>query len=183
MVAPSTAYDAKGLLKAAIRDDNPVIFIEHQLLYTEKDAVPEEEYTIPLGQAAVRREGTDITVVAYLKMAQVALEAAELLRRGGHLRRRWSTRAPSSRWTSTPSPPPLRRPAGCCASARRPRPAASPSTSPTRCRSACFPHLKAPVKIVAAYDVPPPMAQTLEAENLPDAAKVMRGRKALLLGK
>ena len=79
VIAPGTPYDAKGLLKSAIRDDNPVIFIEHQLLYTEKGVVPEEEYTVPIGVAAVRRPGTDVTIVAYLKMAQVAMEAAEQL--------------------------------------------------------------------------------------------------------
>jgi pyruvate dehydrogenase E1 component beta subunit len=95
VVAPSTAYDAKGLLKAAIRDENPVIFLEHKLLYgskghrVEKGAidsageVPDEDYTIPLGQAAIRREGTDITIVATLLMVYQALEAARRLEAEG----------------------------------------------------------------------------------------------------
>ena len=65
VVAPSSAEDAKGLLKSAIRDEDPVIFIEHKLLYAKKEQIPEGEYTIPLGVAAVKREGTDITIVTW----------------------------------------------------------------------------------------------------------------------
>jgi len=83
VVAPATPHDAKGLLKSAIRDNNPVIFIEAQLLYGTKGEVGEGEYTLPLGQADVKREGTDVTVVAYSKMLLVALEAAEQLSREG----------------------------------------------------------------------------------------------------
>ena len=83
VVAPATPHDAKGLLKSAIRDKNPVIFIEAQLLYGTKGEVTEGDYTIPLGQAEVKRPGADVTVVAYSKMLLVALEAAELLSREG----------------------------------------------------------------------------------------------------
>lgn len=83
VVAPSTPQDAKGLLKSAIRDQNPVIFIEAQLLYGTKGEVTEGEYTIPLGQAEVKRAGDDVTLVAYSKMLLVALEAAEQLSRDG----------------------------------------------------------------------------------------------------
>ncbi|MBI2939050.1 MAG: alpha-ketoacid dehydrogenase subunit beta [Chloroflexi bacterium] len=91
VVAPSTAYDAKGLLKTAIRDDNPVIFLEHKLLYGSKGLrvevgalnpvgeVPEGDYTVPFGQAVVRREGADLTIVATLLMVYRALEAAQRL--------------------------------------------------------------------------------------------------------
>ena len=80
VVAPATPQDAKGLLKSAIRDQNPVIFIEAQLLYATKGEVAEGELTIPLGAAEVKREGQDVTIVAYSKMLLVALEAAEQLR-------------------------------------------------------------------------------------------------------
>jgi pyruvate/2-oxoglutarate/acetoin dehydrogenase E1 component len=84
VVRPSTPMDAKGLLKAAIRDDDPVIFIESETLYALKDEVPEDpEFVIPLGQAIVRREGTDVTVIAYMGMMYRALEAAEELDREG----------------------------------------------------------------------------------------------------
>jgi 2-oxoisovalerate dehydrogenase E1 component len=83
VVMPSTPYDAKGLLKAAIRDDNPVMFIEHKMLYKEKGPVPEEDYIIPLGVADVKRTGKDITLVTYSRMVLRALEAAELLAKEG----------------------------------------------------------------------------------------------------
>ncbi|MCC7165410.1 MAG: alpha-ketoacid dehydrogenase subunit beta [Anaerolineae bacterium] len=83
VVAPSSAYDAKGLLTTAIRDNNPVLFIEHKLLYRTKGAVPENSYTIPFGKAEVRRQGKDITIIAYSIMAQRALEAATRLAEEG----------------------------------------------------------------------------------------------------
>jgi pyruvate/2-oxoglutarate/acetoin dehydrogenase E1 component len=83
VVMPSTPYDAKGLLKTAIRDDNPVMFIEHKMLYKEKGPVPEEEYIIPFGVADVKREGKDLTIVTYSRMVVRALEAAEILSKEG----------------------------------------------------------------------------------------------------
>jgi acetoin:2,6-dichlorophenolindophenol oxidoreductase subunit beta len=79
VVTPSTPADAKGLLKSAIRDDNPVIFLEHKVLYFSKGPVPAEEYLVPLGVADVKREGTDVTVVGIHTMVGKALEAAERL--------------------------------------------------------------------------------------------------------
>lgn len=80
VVVPSTPYDAKGLMKTAIRDDNPVAIFEDKLMYsTIKGPVPEEEYTIPFGVADIKREGTDITIVATSSMVHVSLEAAEML--------------------------------------------------------------------------------------------------------
>jgi len=83
VVMPATPYDAKGLLKAAIRDDNPVMFIEHKMLYQEKGPVPEEEYLIPLGVADIKRVGKDVTLVTYSRMVYRALEAAEILAQEG----------------------------------------------------------------------------------------------------
>jgi len=83
VVAPATPYDAKGLLKASIRDDNPVIFMEHKLLYRTRGPVPEEEYLVPLGIGAVKRKGEDLTIVAYSIMVRRSLEAAEILAREG----------------------------------------------------------------------------------------------------
>src|SRR5207253_10440152 len=79
VVLPSTPYDAKGLLKAAIRDENPVVFFEDKMMYKLKGQVPAEDYTIPFGVADVKRVGTDITIVATSSMVQVALGAADLL--------------------------------------------------------------------------------------------------------
>jgi pyruvate/2-oxoglutarate/acetoin dehydrogenase E1 component len=83
VVLPSTPRDVKGLFKAAIRDDDPVIFLDNFLLFPLKGPVPEEEFTIPLGQAEVKREGKDITIVALSTMVQEALKAAEDLLREG----------------------------------------------------------------------------------------------------
>lgn len=79
VVAPATPYDAKGLLKSAIRDDNPVIFLEGEMLYNLRGEVPEGEYTVPLGQADVKRAGTDVTLICHSKTVALALQAAEQL--------------------------------------------------------------------------------------------------------
>lgn len=83
VVLPATPYDAKGLLKTALREPNPVIFVEHKLLYNTKGPVPEEPYTIPLGQADVKRPGEDVTLVSLSRTVLHALEAAELAARQG----------------------------------------------------------------------------------------------------
>ncbi|MGA3178020.1 MAG: alpha-ketoacid dehydrogenase subunit beta [Candidatus Acidiferrum sp.] len=83
VVLPSTPYDAKGLLKSAIRDDNPVVFFEDKMMYRQKGPVPTEDYTIPLGLADIKRPGKDITLVATSSMVQVALGAATLLEKDG----------------------------------------------------------------------------------------------------
>ena len=82
VVAPATAYDAKGLIKAAIRDEDPVIYLEHKYLYRRiKEELPKEDYIVPIGEAAVRREGKDLTILTYGAMLYQALEAAETLAR------------------------------------------------------------------------------------------------------
>jgi pyruvate dehydrogenase E1 component beta subunit len=84
VVVPSTPYDAKGLFKAAVRDDNPVVIFEHKISYRKvKGPVPDEDYVIPLGVADVKREGTDITLVALSSMVQIALGAAQMLEEVG----------------------------------------------------------------------------------------------------
>ena len=83
VVMPSTPYDAKGLLKTAIRDDNPVIFIEHKQLYLTEGEVPEDEYLIPFGQADIKRPGNDVTILTYSFMTLECLKAAEVLKEKG----------------------------------------------------------------------------------------------------
>ena len=83
VVAPCSAEDAKGLLKTAIRDEDPVIFLEHKLLYAHKEEIPEGEYTIPLGQAKVKREGKDLTIISWSREVNFALEAAKTLEQEG----------------------------------------------------------------------------------------------------
>jgi 2-oxoisovalerate dehydrogenase E1 component len=178
VVAPSTAYDVKGLLKAAIRDDNPVVFIEHQNLYVEKGEVPEEDYTVPLGQGVVRREGADVTLVAYSAMMLVAEKAAELAVEAGI-----SVELIDPR-TLIPLDEDL-----IAASVRKTGRAVLVSQAPaTGCfaehiaqviHGRCFGDMVAPVRIVAAHDVPPPMAQSLETENLPSPEKVLKAIREL----
>jgi len=83
VVMPATPYDVKGLLKTAIRDNDPVVFIEHKMIYLNKGPVPEEEYTIPFGIADIKREGKDVTIFAYSNMLFKALEAADDLAKDG----------------------------------------------------------------------------------------------------
>ena len=83
VVSPATPYDAKGLLKSAIRSDDPVMFIEHHTLYQVRGEVPEEEYLVPMGVSDVKREGSDVTIVSYAQGLQVSLEAAEALDKEG----------------------------------------------------------------------------------------------------
>jgi pyruvate/2-oxoglutarate/acetoin dehydrogenase E1 component len=83
VVLPATPYDAKGLLKTAIRDNNPVVFFEDKLMYQQKGPVPTEEYTLPFGVADIKREGTDVTLVGTSSMVYIALEAAEILAEAG----------------------------------------------------------------------------------------------------
>lgn len=77
VIMPSTPYDAKGLLKTSIRNENPVLFIEHKLLYNTKGEVPEQEYTIPLGEAEIKREGSDVTIITWSRCVEFSLQAAE----------------------------------------------------------------------------------------------------------
>ena len=83
VIAPCTAKDAKGLIKAAIRDDDPVVSMEHKLLYAKKEEIPEEEYIIPLGVADVKREGKDLTIISWSREVNFSLEAAETLAKEG----------------------------------------------------------------------------------------------------
>ncbi|MCI8583856.1 MAG: alpha-ketoacid dehydrogenase subunit beta [Dorea sp.] len=83
VVVPSTPYDAKGLLKASIRDNNTVVFLEQKRLYKEKGMIPDEDYTIPLGVADVKREGTDVSIITYGRMVQMSLKVAEKLAEEG----------------------------------------------------------------------------------------------------
>jgi len=83
LVMPSTPYDAKGLLKSSIRDNDPVVFIEHKLLYTTEGEVPDGEYVVPLGKADIKRDGKDITLITYSLMTLKCLEAAEILAKEG----------------------------------------------------------------------------------------------------
>jgi pyruvate/2-oxoglutarate/acetoin dehydrogenase E1 component len=83
VVMPSTPYDAKGLLKASIRENNPVVFIEHKMLYNTKGPVSDEEYVLPIGVADIKREGKDVSLITYSRMTLFCLQAAEILAKEG----------------------------------------------------------------------------------------------------
>jgi 2-oxoisovalerate dehydrogenase E1 component beta subunit len=84
VICPATPYDAKGLIKAAIRDNNPCVFFEHKYLYRRiKEEVPAEDYVVPIGKARVAREGTDLSIITYAAMVHTALEAADILTKEG----------------------------------------------------------------------------------------------------
>jgi 2-oxoisovalerate dehydrogenase E1 component len=181
VVAPATAHDVKGLLKSAIRDDNPIIFIEHQHCYTEKDVVPEDEYTIPLGEAKVVREGSDLTVIGYSYMLLRALAAAEAVAEEGIdvevLDPR--TLVPLDEQTITAS---VKKTGKALIVQQAPYTGCFAEHIAQRVHEQCFDSLKAPVQIVAAHDVPPPMAEPLETENIPSVEKIAGRIRELAAG-
>ena len=179
VVAPSSAHDLKGLLKSAIRDDNPVICIEHQHLYTSKDAVPEEEYTIPLGVGSITREGSDITVVAYSFMRIVAEEAAQMAEEEGISVEIVDPRTLLPLDTELINKSVQKTGLLLCVN-QAPSIGCYSEHIAYKAQEACFDALKKPVRIVAAHDVPPPMAAPLENENLPSPEKILRNIKELL---
>jgi pyruvate dehydrogenase E1 component beta subunit len=166
VAVPATPYDAKGLLKTAIRDDNPVAVFEDKMMYTVKGPVPEEEYLLPFGVADVKRAGTDITIVATSSMVYVALDAAEMLHEAGI-----SAEVIDPRTTA-----PLDRDT-LIASARKTSRVIVVDEGYERygvtaeiasvIADGAFYYLDAPVKRLGAMDVPVPFSPTLEDVTVP----------------
>ena len=179
VVMPSTPYDAKGLLKACIRDDNPVMFIEHKMLYSVQGPVPEEEYLIPLGVADVKRTGKDVTVVAYSRMALMALEAAETLAKEGIEVEVVDPRTlkPLDMDTILTSVKKTGR-VVCVTEAYRTGSFAAEVAS--RIQEQAFDWLDAPVRVLGAADVPVPMAASLESASVPRAADIIAAVREVL---
>jgi len=179
IVMPSTPYDAKGLLKAAIRDDNPVMFIEHKMLYGVEGHVPEEDYIIPFGVADVKREGSNVTVITYSRMVHRALEAAERLAGEGisaeviDLR----TLKPLDMETVAASVKKTGRVVGVTEACKT---GSFVSELATRIQEELFDWLDAPVVRVCAADVPVPMSEPLEDAAIPSMDAIIAGiREAL----
>jgi 2-oxoisovalerate dehydrogenase E1 component len=180
VVMPSTPYDAKGLLKAAVRDDNPVMFIEHKMLYGVEGYVPEDEdYIIPFGVADVKREGSDVTVFTYSRMVHRALEAAERLVAEGisvevvDLR----TLKPLDMETVGESVRKTGRVVGVTEGCKT---GSFIGELTARIQEELFDWLDAPIVRVAAADVPVPMSEPLEDEAIPNVERIMAGiRQAL----
>ncbi len=179
VVMPSTPYDAKGLLKAAIRDDNPVMFIEHKMLYGLEGLVPDEDYIIPYGVADVKRPGTDVTVVTYSRMVFRALEAAEKLAAEGisveviDLR----TLKPLDMETVAASVRKTGRVVGLTEGYKT---GSFISELAMRIQEELFDYLDAPIVRVCAADVPVPMSEPLEDAAIPNLDRIVAGiRQAL----
>lgn len=179
IVAPATPADAKGLLIASIRDDNPVLFLEHKALYGLEGDVPEYPYTVPLGKAEVVREGRDVTVVAYMRMVNEALKAAEVLAAEGVEAEVIDLRSliPYDRETLVSS---VRRTGRCVVVHEAPLTGGFGGELAAFVQEECFSSLKGPVLRVAGADVPVPFSPTLEDAVLPRAESIVTAVRRLL---
>jgi pyruvate dehydrogenase E1 component beta subunit len=173
VVMPSTPKDAKGLLKSAIRDDNPVIFMENEVLYNLKGEVPPEEYTTPLGLADVKRAGRDVTIVAWSRSVQHALQAAELLAKEGLEAEVVDPRTlrPLDEDTIFDS---VRKTNRCVVVEEGWRYAGFGAEIADRVQRECFDSLDAPILRVTSADVPMPYSRMLEKAYLPQPEKVVQ---------
>jgi pyruvate/2-oxoglutarate/acetoin dehydrogenase E1 component len=176
---PATPYDAKGLLKAAIRDDGPVVVFEDKMMFATKGPVPDEEYTLPFGVADVKREGEDVTLVATSSMVYVALEAAEELERDGVSAEVIDPRTlvPLDRETLVESAKKTGR--AIVIDEGHESFGASAELAAVIAEGAFY-HLDAPVTRAAAMDVPIPFSPVLEDQTVPTAESVFRLAKSLL---
>jgi 2-oxoisovalerate dehydrogenase E1 component beta subunit len=179
IVYPSTPYDAKGLLKASIRDNNPVLFFEHKFLYRRiKEEIPEGDYTVPLGKAVVRREGRHLTILSYAAMMHTSLEAAEALAKEGieaeviDLR----TLLPLDEETILQS---VRKTNKCLVVHEDTKTGGISGEIAAILFEKAFHDLDGPVLRVASLDTPVPYAPTLEDAFLPNAQKIFTSAKDL----
>lgn len=179
VVTPATPYDAKGLLKSAIRDNNPVVFMEAEMMYGWKGDVPNEEYTIPLGKADIKKEGSDVTIITYSKPLKVVTEAAELLEKENieveivDLR----TIRPLDTETIYNSVRKTNR----CVIVDESWPVVSMASYVGYLISNnCFDDLDAPVELVTSEDVPMPYNHKLELAIQPSVEKIIKAAKKVL---
>ncbi|TLY30259.1 MAG: pyruvate dehydrogenase complex E1 component subunit beta [Nitrospirae bacterium] len=181
VVAPATPHDAKGLLKSAVRDQNPVIFIEAQLLYSIKGEVQEGEYTIPIGQAELKRQGKDVTIVAYSKMLLLALEVAELLAREGIEVEVMDPRTlkPFDLATITAS---VKKTGRLVIVEEGWRFAGLGAQIAESVYSEAFDYLDGPIVRVTGADVPMPYSRPLEDAAIPDRDRVLAAVRRLVKG-
>ncbi len=179
VAVPSTPYDAKGLLKTAIRDDNPVVFFEDKLMYQVKGLVPEGEYNIPFGVADIKRVGTDITIVATSSMVYVALEAGKLLEEVGISAEIIDVRTtvPLDKRTLIESAKKTSRAIVVDEGYERYGVTAELASV---IADGAFYHLDAPVKRLGAMDVPVPFSPVLEDLTVPTPTSVAEMAKSLL---
>ena len=179
VVMPSTPYDAKGLLKSAVRDNNPVIFIEHKLLYNTKGEVPEGDYVIPLGKADIKREGSDVTIITWSRCVEFSLQAAAELARQGI----------QAEVIDLRSLKPLDEEAILTSVEKTGRVVIVHEACKNSGFGAeitaiinekAFDSLDAPVERVTGLDVPMPFNPRLEAMAIPDAQKIIKSVKRVI---
>ena len=172
VITPATPYDAKGLLKTAIRDNNPVICIEHKLLYMTKGEVPEEDYLIPFGSAVRRTEGDDVTMVSYSRMFHTCLEASQILKQKGikaeiiDLR----TLVPMDMDTVIES---VKKTGRCVVVSEACERGSVASDIAARVADKAFDYLDSPVKFVAGLNTPIPFNIRLEKAAVPSADNIV----------
>jgi len=179
VICPATAYDAKGLLKSAIRDNNPVLFFEHKFLYRRiKEDLPAGEYTVPIGKAAVRREGIDLTIISYAAMLHTSLEAAAELAKDGieaeviDLR----TLLPLDRETILAS---VKKTSKLLIVHEDTRTGGIAGEIAALVTESAFEDLDGPILRVTSLDTPVPYSPPLEERFLPNAAKIVAAAREL----
>ena len=180
VVLPSTPYDAKGLLKSALREDNPVIFIEHKLLYGTKGPVPEDPYTIPLGQAEIKRPGADVTLVSVSRTVLHALEAAEDIAAQGVSVEVIDLRCtvPLDLEAILTS---VRKTGRLVVAHEAHRRLGIGAEIAALVQEHAFDYLDAPIVRVAALDVPIPASKPLEDVVLPGKAQILDGIRKVVM--
>ena len=177
IICPTTPYDAKGLLKSAIRSDNPILFCEHKQLYQTKGDVPEGDYTIPIGVADIKRPGKDVTVIAVDLMVRRALEAAEMLEKEGISVEVIDPRTlvPFDKETVFNS---IRKTHHVVIAEESNKTAGIGAELAAMIQEEMYDELDGPISRVAALDIPMPYNITLEKHVIPDAAKIAQAVRA-----
>jgi pyruvate/2-oxoglutarate/acetoin dehydrogenase E1 component len=179
VVLPSTPADAKGLLKSAIRDDNPIMFIEHKLLYNTTGEIPEGDYLVPIGQAERKKEGTDVTLISYSRMVLRCLEASIELDRQGISAEVIDLRTlnPLDMDTVLTSVAKTKKAVIVYEGYKN---AGAGAEIAARLANEGFDYLDAPIKRVAGLDCPIPFNQSLERATIPETSEIIRHVKKII---
>jgi pyruvate/2-oxoglutarate/acetoin dehydrogenase E1 component len=179
VVQPSTPYDAKGLLKSAIRNENPVLFIEHKLLYGTKGPVPDKAYCLPIGVADVKRSGKDATIVAHSRMTLFALSAAEKLAQEGIGVEVIDPRTLKP-LDLEPVVASVKKTGRLVVVSEGVRTGGFASEVAARIQEEAYDYLDAPVQRLTTADVPLPYAEELELEAIPEEEEIVEAVKAVI---
>jgi len=179
VIVPSTPYDAKGLLKTAIRGDNPVFFCEHKLLYPIKGMIPQEEYVVPLGKAEIKREGKDVTIFATMFMVHKALTAAEQLAKDGVSSEIVDPRtlAPLDKTTILAS---VKKTGKIVIVSEDTKTTGVSAEIAAIVAEEAIDYLDAPIKRVAEPDTPIPFSPPLESYVIPDEKRIIKAVKEIV---